>query len=140
LDGLNYYKQSSDSDWKFTLNVENSANEVLKLIALYGDQPNSAALAAAHELLDDIEKWKAICLKERMGQRPWHHPFDRATQGTWVISGRGIGSATGQGGNRCASVLEARELGVVVPFGPAIHSGSLRFTQSNPLIFTSVTL
>lgn len=67
LDGLNYYKQYSDSDWQFTLKVENSANEVLKLIPLYGVQPNSAALAAAHALLVEIEKWKAMCLKERMG-------------------------------------------------------------------------
>jgi hypothetical protein len=67
LDGLNYYKQFSNSDWKFTLKVENSANDLLKLISLYGDQPNSSALAAAHALLVEIEKWKAMCLKERMG-------------------------------------------------------------------------
>jgi hypothetical protein len=67
LDGLDYFKQYSDSDWQFTLEVERSANEVLKLISLYGAQPNSAALAAAHGLLVKIEKWKAMCLKERMG-------------------------------------------------------------------------
>ena len=67
LDGLTYYKQYSDSDWQFTLKVESAANEMLKLISLYGDQPNSAALAAAYALLVEIEKWKAMCLKERMG-------------------------------------------------------------------------
>jgi hypothetical protein len=67
LDGLTYYKQYSGSDWEFTLKVENSAVEVFKLISKHGDAPNSAALSAAHALLLDIEKWKAMCLKERMG-------------------------------------------------------------------------
>jgi hypothetical protein len=67
LNGLDYFKTYSDSDWDFTLKVENSSNEVLRLISLYGDQPNSSALAAAHALLVEIEKWKAMCLKERMG-------------------------------------------------------------------------
>ena len=67
LDGLDYYKEYSDSDWQFTLKVESAANEMSKLISRYGDQPNSSALAAAHALLVEIEKWKAMCLKERMG-------------------------------------------------------------------------
>jgi len=67
LDGLNYYKRYSDSDWDFTLRVESAAVEVLKMISRYGDQPNASALNAAHVLLMDIEKWKAMCLKERMG-------------------------------------------------------------------------
>jgi hypothetical protein len=33
LDGLNYYKQCSDSDWHFTVRVESSAVEVLKMIS-----------------------------------------------------------------------------------------------------------
>jgi hypothetical protein len=66
LDGLNSYKQDS-AFWKFTLDIENSANEVLKLVALYGDRPNSSALAAAHALLEDIELWKAGCLKDLTG-------------------------------------------------------------------------
>lgn len=67
LDGLNHYKQRSNSDWEFTQEVENSANEVLRLISQYDDRPNSSALAAAHALLVEIEKWKAMCLQERMG-------------------------------------------------------------------------
>jgi hypothetical protein len=67
LDGLNFYKQYSDSDWDFTLRVESSAVEVLKMISQQGDQPNASALDAAHSLLKDIERWKAMCLKERMG-------------------------------------------------------------------------
>jgi len=67
LDGLNYYKAYSHSDWQFTLEVERSAREVLSLIALQGERPDAKALAAAHHLLMDIEKWKAMCLRERMG-------------------------------------------------------------------------
>jgi hypothetical protein len=74
LDGLNYYKEYSDSDWQFTLKVESSAVDVLKLISQHGDQPNSAALSAAHALLVDIEKWKAMCLKERMGNAAKNSP------------------------------------------------------------------
>jgi len=74
LDGLNYYKEYSDSDWQFTLKVESSAVEVLELISQHGDQPNSAALSAAHALLVDIEKWKAMCLKERMGNAAKNSP------------------------------------------------------------------
>jgi hypothetical protein len=74
LDGLNYYKEYSDSDWQFTLEVESSAREVLRLIALHGDRPDASALAAAHVLLMDIEKWKAMCLKERMGNAEQNSP------------------------------------------------------------------
>ncbi|HEX7423134.1 MAG TPA: hypothetical protein VF311_04490 [Terriglobales bacterium] len=74
LDGLNYFKEYSDSDWQFTLQVESSAVEVLKLISQHGDQPDSAALSAAHTLLVDIEKWKAMCLKERMGNAAKNSP------------------------------------------------------------------
>lgn len=76
LDGLDYFKTDSDSDWQFTLKVESSANEVLKLISLYDDQPNSSALAAAHALLVDIEKWKAMCLEERMVNAEQNSPQD----------------------------------------------------------------
>ncbi|MGC2110105.1 MAG: hypothetical protein WA655_11355 [Candidatus Korobacteraceae bacterium] len=66
LDGLDFYK--SDAEWwDFTLRVEHSAVEVTKLISRYDDRPDSTALAAAHHTLIDIERWKAMCLKERMG-------------------------------------------------------------------------
>jgi len=67
LDGLDYYKMYSDSDWEFTLKVQSLALEVLDLISVYGDHPDSRALRAAHALLVKIETWKAMCLKERMG-------------------------------------------------------------------------
>jgi aminopeptidase N len=67
LDGFNYYKEYSDSDWQFTLKVERDAGSVLKLISIYDDRPTSEALAGASALLVEIEKWKAMGLRHRMG-------------------------------------------------------------------------
>jgi len=75
-EGLEYYAQSSDSDWQFTLKVESDAAHVLGLIASLGDDPNDAALGAARRLLIDIEKWKAMCLHERMGNAEKNSPRD----------------------------------------------------------------
>ena len=66
LDGLDFYKNDAEW-WNFTLRVEDSAVEVTRLILRYHDRPNSIALAAAHRVLIVIEEWKAMCLKERMG-------------------------------------------------------------------------
>lgn len=74
LDGLDYYKTYSDSDWGFTLKVQSLALEVLDLISLYGDHPDSRALRVAHALLVKIETWKAMCLKERMGNAEQNSP------------------------------------------------------------------
>jgi hypothetical protein len=76
IDGLRFYKDQSDSDWEFTLRVEASAREVLRLISLHSDNPTPSGLAAAHRLLMDIEKWKAMCLKERMGNAERNSPTD----------------------------------------------------------------
>lgn len=67
LDGLNYYKTSSHSDWQRTLKVEHRAANVVRLIAEHGEQPTASALREAYELLLDIERWKAMCLQQRMG-------------------------------------------------------------------------
>lgn len=44
LDGLNYYKTCSDSDWQRTLKVEDRTVKVANLIAQYGAQPTASAL------------------------------------------------------------------------------------------------
>jgi hypothetical protein len=67
LDGLNYYKICTPSDWQRTLRVETSAVAVVKLISQYGTNPTPPALRAAYDLLLDIEGWKAMCLQQRMG-------------------------------------------------------------------------
>jgi len=72
-DGLNRYQKDA-VEWKFTQNTEAMARDVRSLILLHGDQPTLAALAAAHALLVDVEKWKAMCLKERMGNAAKNSP------------------------------------------------------------------
>ena len=67
LDGLSHYKQCSDSYWNRTLEIENSAAHVVKLVAQCGAEPDTPALLAAYSLLLDIEEWKAMCLHDRMG-------------------------------------------------------------------------
>lgn len=66
LDGLDYYKADSGW-WDFTLTLEESAVEIVKLISQHGDRPTPSARAAAYALLIEIEKWKAMCLGEQMG-------------------------------------------------------------------------
>ena len=66
LDGLNHYKADAGW-WKFTLTIEKSAVEVVRLISSSGYRRNSAAGAAPRDLLIEIEKWKAMCLKEQTG-------------------------------------------------------------------------
>jgi hypothetical protein len=65
LDGLNCYK-SDPVYWQFTQDVERSAQRVLELILRYRAEPTLMVLDAAHALLISIEKWKAMCLEERM--------------------------------------------------------------------------
>lgn len=67
LDGLQYYKDRSLSYWRFTLQIEQAAEKVLGLLTTFGDEPSPSALDQAKELLIQIEKWKAMCLRERMG-------------------------------------------------------------------------
>jgi hypothetical protein len=66
MDGLNYFKKDS-ADWELTQDIENEAKRIQELISRHGTEPDSVALNAAHNLLTDIEKWKAMCLGERMG-------------------------------------------------------------------------
>ncbi len=120
LDGMDYYKQRSDADWKFTLRVESSANEVLKLISLYGDNPNSAALGAAHTLLVEIEKWKAMCIGERMVNAVQNSPQEvwNAFRGALIAKNdldailsimqlKGFGKSRDEAGQRRAKVATA---------------------------------
>jgi hypothetical protein len=67
LDGFDYYKTYSKSDWSRTLKVEGSAVNVVKLIREWGDVPTAASLREAYTLLLDMEEWKAMCLHDRMG-------------------------------------------------------------------------
>jgi len=67
LDGLTAFENCLDSDLQFTLELERSAADLLQLMPQQEDRPDADALAAARKLLIEIEKWKAMCLKQRMG-------------------------------------------------------------------------
>ncbi len=66
-DGLALYKTKYPSEWQLTLEVEQATLEVMDSLGAYGDQPSSTALSKAKDLLIRIEEWKAMCLKDRMG-------------------------------------------------------------------------
>jgi hypothetical protein len=66
LDGLSYYKK--DAAWlKLTLEIEEATVEVVRLVSGRGYRANSRAATAPRDLLIRIEEWKAMCLKEQMG-------------------------------------------------------------------------
>ena len=65
-DGSTRYR-SDPSYWQLTVETEQAAKKVLNLLKKYRDEPIPAALTAAGDLLIQIEKWKAMCLKDRMG-------------------------------------------------------------------------
>jgi hypothetical protein len=41
-DGLDYYKQYSDSDWEFTFKIEIAAAKVVESIPLHRNQPSAS--------------------------------------------------------------------------------------------------
>lgn len=66
LDGLKQYKSASDY-YTLALPLERKGRHVLELIGRYGNAPPVSALNEAREFLIDVERWKAGCLKQRMG-------------------------------------------------------------------------
>jgi hypothetical protein len=66
IDGLEKYK-SYTADYAFTINLETQAEEVLSLLKEYSNQPTESALKITKSFLLNIEKWKANCLQQRMG-------------------------------------------------------------------------
>src|SRR3972149_5177544 len=67
LDGLKNYKKSS-GDWAFTLELERRSEIAKVLLNQYRDmEPHKNILQAMKQLLIDIEKWKAMCIKDQMG-------------------------------------------------------------------------
>lgn len=64
--GLNHYKTST-TYYTWALRLEKEAAYVLNLTYHHGNSPSESALKQAHHFLEEIEKWKAGCLKQRMG-------------------------------------------------------------------------
>lgn len=66
LDGLTQY-QTATIYYDWASKLEKDAENVLNLINQYGDNPTKLALNKAYEFILDVEKWKAGCLQQRMG-------------------------------------------------------------------------
>ncbi len=66
LDGLKQYTTTS-GDYAWTLRLEKEAEHILKLIKQYNINPPVQALKEVRQFLIEIEKWKAGCLQQRMG-------------------------------------------------------------------------
>ena len=65
-DGLVIY-QSDANFWEFTLRLERTAADMLKLLVDDNYQPVDVDKRKAHQLLDEIETWKADCDEEKKG-------------------------------------------------------------------------
>lgn len=119
-DGLNYYKAWQGSEWQWTEQIEAQAANVVESIRQFGDRPSASALDAAYALLLEIEKWKAMCLGERMiygRQNPSRAVWD-AFRGALNTSSdraailsimvlRGFGSSRNESGEWPAKVASA---------------------------------
>ncbi len=66
IDGLTIFKGDEGPDWKRTLALEERGREIVRLVQRFGASPDAAAKEFAHRLLVDIEKWKGMCIGERM--------------------------------------------------------------------------
>lgn len=86
-DGLEKYR-SHPAFYTFSVLLESRARAILDLLAQYGDNPNEAALAEVKDFLIEVEKWKAGCLQQRMGNavknpaRSIWRAFQEATKST----------------------------------------------------------
>jgi hypothetical protein len=65
-DGLIKYK-SDTAFYALTQRLETYGQRVLDLLRGQGDQPTPPALAEIKRFLIEVEKWKAGCLQQRMG-------------------------------------------------------------------------
>lgn len=66
LDGLKQYK-TTDAYYSWALRLEKEGEHVLKLIEQYNTNPPASFLNEVRQFLREIEKWKAGCLQQRMG-------------------------------------------------------------------------
>lgn len=65
IDGMEQYKTTTYYAWG--LRLEKEAAQVLNLIHEYDCSPAKSALQDVHHFLVEVEKWKAGCLQQRMG-------------------------------------------------------------------------
>jgi hypothetical protein len=84
-DGLTFYEKEDLKFWKFTLDLEKKAEEMLKLLLEVNYQPDDQALIDARELLIEIERWKAGCIDELTG-----HARKNSKQDVWDSFRKGM--------------------------------------------------
>jgi len=65
-DGLQVYKTDT-AFYTWAVHLERHAERILALLQQHGNSPPPSALEEARNFLVDIEKWKAGCLQQRMG-------------------------------------------------------------------------
>jgi hypothetical protein len=127
-DGLGIY-QSNATFWKFTLRLETTASDLLPLLVDDNYQPSDADKKKAHQLLDEIETWKADCDAEKKGNYAirnspsdvWN-AFSRAMKATkdldalhaiMTLEGFGKTSKTGKRASAVLRIFKPDDWGVV---------------------------
>jgi hypothetical protein len=59
--------QERHGSWKFTNELERRAKEILILVSNKQESPTADDLTQVKAFLLDVEKWKAMCIGDRMG-------------------------------------------------------------------------
>lgn len=67
IDGLGIYKTQNTKYYRMATELEEKALEILALLREQGEIPTPSALIKAKDFLMEVEKWKAGCLQQRMG-------------------------------------------------------------------------
>jgi len=65
-DGLKEYQKNAKY-WEFTVELEEFAKEILRMLTRYGDEPPEESLSRTKKFLLEIERWKAMCIQDQMG-------------------------------------------------------------------------
>jgi hypothetical protein len=73
IDGLELYKKDEEF-WIFTLSCEEKAKEIIALLEIWGNNPNEDSLKGSKEFLIQVERWKAMCISDRMGNAERNKP------------------------------------------------------------------
>jgi hypothetical protein len=94
LDGLKFYEHNDSAFWKFTSDVEERARKLSALLADDNYHPTEKALEDAHQLLVDIERWKAGCIEEVTG----HWAVENSPRDVWNACRAAIKASTDRDG------------------------------------------
>src|SRR3990172_1169908 len=65
-EGLEIYKTTT-AYYSWAMQLEKDAQRILAVLHEFGNHPSPSALTEAKNFLIDVERWKAGCLQQRMG-------------------------------------------------------------------------